>query len=149
MTQAMPTRMPPNSTTGLGPKRSTSQPSIGTSQVSVMTKMLKATWMAARPQWYLASMGLTKSVQPYCRFAIIAMQTMPRNSCSQRFAGRACDAADATEDMRTPPELRTDGNADVVVHPGDPDAALARGLVTLGSYTFSSQTVVESACAWP
>ena len=23
------------------------------------------------------------------------------------------------------------------------------GLVTLGSYTFSSQTVVESACAWP
>src|SRR6516164_8703995 len=40
--------------------------------------------MAARPQWYLASIGSTNSVQPYCRFAIIAMQAMPIASCSQR-----------------------------------------------------------------
>src|SRR3979409_2359273 len=26
-------------------------------------------------------MGLTKSVQPYCRLAIITMQTMPKTSC--------------------------------------------------------------------
>src|ERR1700722_13873586 len=31
-----------------------------------------------------ASIGTTNSVQPYCRFAIIAMQTMPIASCSQR-----------------------------------------------------------------
>jgi hypothetical protein len=30
----------------------------------VSTKMLKATWIAARPQWYLASIGKTNSVQP-------------------------------------------------------------------------------------
>src|SRR5689334_1657073 len=29
-------------------------------------------------------MGFTKSVQPYCRLAIIDMQTMPRLSCHQR-----------------------------------------------------------------
>src|SRR5438094_9824265 len=138
MTQAMRARTPPNSTTGLGPKRSTSQPSIGTSHVSVMTKMLKATWMAARVQWYLDSMGPTKSVQPYCRFAIIAMQTMPRNSCSQRFAGRACDAWDTTEDMETPPGWRSvwDG-AVLFCTRAIPTAALARGLVALGSYTFA------------
>lgn len=32
--------------------RSTSQPSTSTSQVSVSTKMVKATWIAARLQWY-------------------------------------------------------------------------------------------------
>src|SRR5205809_7235508 len=30
-------------------------------------------------------MGLTNRVQPYCRFAIIAMQTMPMTSCSHRY----------------------------------------------------------------
>ena len=83
----MPTRMPPISTTIFGPKRSTNQPSIGTSQVSVITKMLNATWIAARPQWYFWSIGVTNSVQPYCRLAIITMQTMPIASCSQRVAG--------------------------------------------------------------
>src|SRR6185369_16377738 len=33
---------------------------------------------------YLASIGSTNSVQPYCRLAIIAMQTMPIASCIQR-----------------------------------------------------------------
>src|SRR5438477_12733323 len=30
-------------------------------------------------------MGLTNRVQPYCRFAIIAMQTMPMTSCIHRY----------------------------------------------------------------
>src|SRR5882757_8678288 len=75
---------PPNITTTCGPKRSTNQASTGTSQVSVTTKIVNAIWMAARPQWYLASIGSTNSVHPYCRLAIIAMQTMPMASCSQR-----------------------------------------------------------------
>ena len=51
--------------------------------------MVKATWIAALVQPYLSAIGLTNSVQPYCRFAIIAMQTMPMNSCIQRYdAGR-------------------------------------------------------------
>jgi hypothetical protein len=42
--------------------------------------MVNATWMALRPQWYLASMGLTNSVHPYCRFATQAMQMTPMMS---------------------------------------------------------------------
>src|SRR5258705_6884466 len=34
-------------------------------------------------------MGLTKSVQPYCKFAIITMQMMPKISCPQRVASDA------------------------------------------------------------
>ncbi len=81
----MPHMTPPMTTTMRGPKRSTNQPSTGTSQVSVSTKMLKATWMAARPQPNLASIGATNSVQPYCRLAIIDMQMMPTTSCTHRF----------------------------------------------------------------
>src|SRR5215472_12113764 len=51
--------------------------------------MVKATWIAARPQWYFWSMGLTNSVQPYCRLAIITMQMMPKISCPQRVASDA------------------------------------------------------------
>ena len=40
--------------------------------------MVKATWIAARPQWYFWSIGVTNSVQPYCRLAIITMQMMPK-----------------------------------------------------------------------
>src|SRR6266436_2363191 len=40
--------------------------------------------MAARPQWYFSSIGLMNSVQPYCRLAIITMQTMPRASWPHR-----------------------------------------------------------------
>src|SRR5215813_3945520 len=57
---------------------------MGTNQVSVRTKMVNATWIAARPQWYCWSIGLTNSVQPYCRLAIITMQMMPKISCPQR-----------------------------------------------------------------
>src|SRR5262249_11642153 len=35
-------------------------------------------------------MGLTNSVQPYCRFAIITMQMMPKISCPQRVHSVAC-----------------------------------------------------------
>src|SRR6202162_2305505 len=43
--------------------------------------MVNATWIEARPQWYFSSIGLTKSVQPYCRLATLAMQMMPIISC--------------------------------------------------------------------
>src|SRR6266699_7332620 len=95
MAQAMPTRMPPTRTTIFGPKRSTSQPSTGTSHVSVSTKIVKATWIAARPQWYFWSIGLTNNVQPYCRLAIITMQMMPKTSWPQRVASDASGRADA------------------------------------------------------
>src|SRR5580765_464098 len=45
--------------------------------------------MAARVQPCFSAIGLTNSVHPYCRLAIITMQTMPRNNCIQRYdAGR-------------------------------------------------------------
>src|SRR4051812_47426159 len=34
-------------------------------------------------------MGLTKSVHPYCKLAIITMQMMPKISCPQRVASEA------------------------------------------------------------
>src|ERR1700693_1595230 len=43
--------------------------------------MVNATWIEARPQWYCSPIGLTKSVQPYCRLATLAMQMMPMMSC--------------------------------------------------------------------
>src|SRR5258708_19436155 len=82
----MPQRIPPARTTSRGPKRSTRYPSKGTSQVSSATNTENATWIEARPQWNLASIGFTNSVQPYCRFAIMAMQMMPTASCTHRYA---------------------------------------------------------------
>src|SRR5262249_23437837 len=57
--------------------------------------MVNATWMAARPQWYFWSIGLTNKVQPYCRLAIITMQMMPKMSWPQRVASDATGRADA------------------------------------------------------
>src|ERR1700733_10887610 len=88
----MPIMTPPNAITTLGPYLSTNHASTGTSQVSVTTKSVKASWIAARPQWYFASIGSTNSVQPYCRFAIIAMQTTPIASCIQRKYGASAGA---------------------------------------------------------
>ena len=51
------------------------------------TKIVNATWMAARVQPYFSEIGLTNSVHPYCRLAIIAMQTMPIASCPHRNCG--------------------------------------------------------------
>src|SRR5665647_279501 len=82
MVQPIATMIPPNATMIIDPRRapnrSTIQPSIGVSQVSRAIKILKATWTAAMDQPCLAAMGLTKSVQPYCRLAIIIMQRMPQ-----------------------------------------------------------------------
>src|SRR5215831_17582574 len=97
--QAMPTRTPPTRATIFGPKRSTSQPSTGTSQVSVNTKIVKATWIAGRPQGNFWSIGLTNSVQPYCRFAIITMQTMPTSRWSRRTDTDAVAAETLTDDI--------------------------------------------------
>src|SRR5438477_10328630 len=47
---ASATTAPPNITTMRGPNRSTNQPSIGTSHVSVATKIVNAIWMLVRPQ---------------------------------------------------------------------------------------------------
>ncbi len=38
------------------------------------------------PQWCLASVGPTKRVHPYCRFATLAMQTTPITNCIHRLA---------------------------------------------------------------
>src|SRR4051794_10381354 len=61
--------------------------------------MVNATWIAARPQWNFASSGPTNSVQPYCRFAIMTMQTTPTASCTQRFARMELCGAVAAESM--------------------------------------------------
>jgi hypothetical protein len=50
------------------------------SQVSVSTKIVKAHWIAAISHPYFAAIGLTKSVQLYCRLAIIVMHSTPRAS---------------------------------------------------------------------
>jgi hypothetical protein len=66
--------------------------------------------MAARPQWYFWSIGLTNSVQPYCKLAIITMQMMPKTSWLQRVAGDAIDpdgtVVDAV-DMFPPPQMNS------------------------------------------
>ncbi|MNS78031.1 hypothetical protein D3C72_1116310 [compost metagenome] len=54
--------------------------------------MVKATWIAVRPQWYLSSIGLTNSVQPYCMLAIIAMQITPKTNCTHGDAKRDVDS---------------------------------------------------------
>jgi hypothetical protein len=69
-------------TSGRGPKRSARYASKGTSQVSKRIKRVKANWMATFPQWYFASIGLMKMVQPYCKLAIMAMQMTPATSCT-------------------------------------------------------------------
>ncbi len=74
MTQPMPTMIPPNAITGFGPIVSAIQPSMGVSQVSKAMKIAKATWIAVRVQPCALLIGLTKSVQPYCRLAIMTMQ---------------------------------------------------------------------------
>src|SRR5262249_51708283 len=97
MAQAIATSAPPMQTMTRGPKRSIKYPPRGCSQVSVTTKIVKSTGIAARPQWYFCSIGSMNSVQPYCRLAIITMQMMPRTSWPHRVhagatAGSLADA---------------------------------------------------------
>src|SRR5262245_45735132 len=107
MTQAIATRTPPTETTSRELWRSTNHDLMGTSQVSATTKIVKATWMATRPQWCLASIGPTNSVQPYCRLAIIAMQRMPMASWSHGWANGPLftpdnERASTTSDISNP-----------------------------------------------
>src|SRR5437762_13452094 len=80
MIQAIPHRTPPTKITMRGPYLSTNQPSIGTSHVSNSTNSVKATWIAERSQPNFFWMSGTKKVQPYCKLAIITMQTTPMTS---------------------------------------------------------------------
>src|ERR1700676_222078 len=84
------TMMPPNATINsaprCGPRMSTIQPSIGVSQVSRAMKMLNANWIAAMDQPCAWLIGVTNSVHPYCRLAIITMQTMTESNWLQRTA---------------------------------------------------------------
>src|ERR1700752_255341 len=79
MTQPMATVMPPKAIMifgpRCGPRTSTIHPSIGVSQVSSAMKIEKANWIDAIDQPWALFIGLTNSVQPYCRLAIIIMQT--------------------------------------------------------------------------
>src|SRR5690349_16705707 len=64
---------------------------MGVSQVSVAMKIANATWISAMLQpraWWI---GLTNSVQPYCRLAISTMHNTPSHSCSQRFPALLSD----------------------------------------------------------
>src|SRR5579863_9407165 len=80
MAQPMATMMPPKATTNFGPRRgpsrSTIHPSIGVSHVSRAMKIANATWIEAMVQPCALLIGLTNSVQPYCKLAIIIMQMM-------------------------------------------------------------------------
>jgi hypothetical protein len=68
---------------------------MGLSQVSMATKMVNATWIACRLQWCFSLIGVTNSVQPYCRLEIITMQTTPRTSWTQRSIFRRTRGASA------------------------------------------------------
>src|ERR1700690_4328879 len=99
MTQPIATMMLPNATIIFAPFRglrlSTIQPSTGVSQVSSAIKIAKASWIEAMSQPCALLIGLTNSVQPYCRLAIITMQMMAQMSCRQRVAC-AAEALDST-----------------------------------------------------
>src|SRR5271170_8155204 len=88
MTHPRPTAIPPNATIILGPCRgprmSTIQPWIGVSQVSRAMKTAKANWIDAMDQPWALLIGLTNSVHPYCRLAIITMQMMTKINWLQR-----------------------------------------------------------------
>ena len=63
---------------------STIHPSMGVSHVSRAMKIAKATWIEAIDQPCALLIGLTKSVQPYCRLAIITMQMTQIAKYAQR-----------------------------------------------------------------
>src|SRR5690349_18050447 len=111
MTQPIATVMPPKATTAFGPRfgprTSASQPATGVSHVSSAMKIEKATWIEAIDQPCALLMGLTNSVQPYCRLAIIIMQMTQIASRTQRVA--------ATLSVRT----ALDAVVIIIVLPGD------------------------------
>src|SRR5215471_18910629 len=95
MIHPIATNIPPTETINFGPRcgprMSTIQPWMGVSHVSRAMKMVNATWIPATVHVAWASFsGLTNSVQPYCRLAIMIMQTMTDSNCVQRVAFDAC-----------------------------------------------------------
>src|SRR5438477_9424597 len=62
--------------------------------------------MEARPQWYFSSIGLTKSVQPYCRLAIITMQMTPTISWVHGVAKTDLLGTVAVEAIQIPPKVQ-------------------------------------------
>ena len=54
-----------------GPSRSISQPSSGCTHVWKRMNSVNANWMSGRDQPVAFSIGTTKSVQEYCRLAIM------------------------------------------------------------------------------
>jgi hypothetical protein len=65
-------------------------------------KMVKSSWMAARPHSYFSSSGCTNKVQPFCRPEIITMLTTPAPSCSHRLvSGPTGVDAESDGDMET------------------------------------------------
>src|SRR5271169_311707 len=114
MTQPMPTMMPPKATTSFGPRcgpsMSTIQPSIGVSHVSSAMNMAKATWIEAIDQPCALLIGLTNSVQPYCRLAIITMQMMQNMRFIQRIDSdtRAVETEPAAIAIESSPWISVD-----------------------------------------
>src|ERR1035441_2575316 len=97
----MATMTPPNETTSFGPRcgprMSTIHPSNGVSQVSRAMNIAKANWIEAMDQPCALLIGLTNSVQPYCRLAIITMQMMLNIRLIQRVPSEANPGAFAVE----------------------------------------------------
>ena len=93
-TQPRPAQTPPIITSSLGPNRSTSHPSNGTSQVSRRTKTVKVTWTAACSARKCFCRGGTNNVHPYWKFATAIMLRTLKKRMSQRFSKkRRCSLA--------------------------------------------------------
>src|ERR1043165_3101285 len=56
---------------------------------------VNANWSSVRDPRCAFSIGVTKNVQPYCRLAIITMQTTPSTSWTQRSRFKCARAASA------------------------------------------------------
>src|SRR6185312_325629 len=83
-TQPNPESAQPAITSFCGPKRSTSQPCSGDSQVCSTIRIEMVTWMAARLPPVAVWNGFTNRVQTYCGLEIAIMATSPRVSWIQR-----------------------------------------------------------------
>src|SRR3974390_3356869 len=111
MIHPIATVTPPKATMSFGPRcgpsTSTIQPWIGVSQVSSAMKIANANWMEAIDQPCVLLIGLTKSVQPYCRLAIIIMQITQNMSLLQRVPSDSlADAAVPTAIVMTIPSTQ-------------------------------------------
>jgi hypothetical protein len=85
----MPAQPRPHSTPAAlmkprGPRRSISQPSSGCTQVWQRMKSVKANWMSESFQPVAPCIGWTKSVQAYCRFAIMIIASSEAPNWNQR-----------------------------------------------------------------